>query len=238
MHVINLLVNISISNLSLRILSSLVSNAFRLILRTNNQSEHTVDCRLYSITDREKGIISTRYDDDLIYHVTFLNTKKEENEEAPFESFVSLPFFSFLHLTVDKRKTENRRHWTANVQTFQKTNHVKGWNWLQVITCCFLYTIRDRLKYRLCVTSNTKIQFSMEINRRREGRIRPCAIHSQLHRQRFTGTTVHERTRTHDTYNVYMQHVQPFRCVDGLSYCRIRATIFNIERVKVYYGLP
>lgn len=97
-----------------------------------------------------------------------------------------------------------------------------------------LYTIRDRLKYRLCVTSNTKIQFSMEINRRTEGRIRPCAIHSQLHRQRFTGTTVHARTRTHDTYNVYMQHVQPFRCVDGLSYCRIRATIFNIERVKVY----
>lgn len=40
----------------------------------------------------------------------------------------------------------------------------------------------------------------MEINRRTEGRIRPCAIHSQLHRQRFTGTTVHARTRTHDTY--------------------------------------
>lgn len=56
----------------------------------------------------------------------------------------------------------------------------------------------------------------------------------------IASSTIHwydcTRTHTHTryVYNVYMQYVQPFRCVDGLSYRRIRATIFNIERVKVY----
>lgn len=75
----------------------------------------------------------------------------------------------------------------------------------------------------------------MEINGRTEGRIRPCAILSQLHRQRFTDTTVHARTCTHDTYNVQVYVTRSTLPVSGwFVLCRIRAIIFNTERVKAY----
>lgn len=54
-----------------------------------------------------------------------------------------------------------------------------------------LCTTFDRLKYRLCIVSNRKIQFSMEINRRTEGRVQPLCNPFSI------ATSTSYPTRTH-----------------------------------------